>query len=145
MKIFDLNVLLYAVNADSAYHAAALETWTEALADGDEPVGLPWVVILGFLRITTSPRVFPSPLDTEQAIDHVDRWLAHPNVRTVPESGEHWRILRGLLTESGAAGNLTSDAHLAALSISNGATLVSFDSDFARFARLRWIRPATRR
>lgn len=73
----------------------------------------------------------------------MDRWLARPNVRIVQEPEEHMRLLRGLLEETGAADNLTSDAHLAALALSHGATLLSFDNDFARFPRLQWINPLT--
>lgn len=73
----------------------------------------------------------------------MERWLARPNVRIVQEADEHMRLLRGLLEETGAAGNLTSDAHLAALALSHGATLLSFDNDFARFPRLQWINPLT--
>ena len=109
----------------------------------DESVGLAWNVILGFLRLTTRPSIFPRPLEAEEACKWVDRWPARPNVRIVQEADEHIRLLRGLLEETGAAGNLTSDAHPAALALSHGATLVSFDNDFARFPRLQWINPLT--
>ena len=72
---------------------------------------------------------------------NVDQWLSHPNVRLVKESDEHWRILQTLLKQTGTAGNLTTDAHLATLAISHGAELVSFDADFARFPKLRWRNP----
>ena len=142
MKIVDLNVLLYAINSSAKHHKKARCCWEAALGN-DEPVGLAWTVILGFLRLTTRPSIFPRPLDVGEACKWVERWLARPNVRIVQESDEHMRFLRGLLEETGAAGNLTSDAHLAALALSHGATLVSFDNDFARFPRLRWINPLT--
>ena len=142
MKIVDLNVLLYAINRSAKHHARARLCW-EAALESDEPVGLAWVVILGFLRLTTRPSIFPRPLDTGQACDRVERWFANPNVRIVRETDEHRRHLRRLLEETGTAGNLTTDAHLAALALSHGATLVSFDNDFARFPRLRWINPLT--
>jgi hypothetical protein len=141
VKLVDLNVLLYAVNRDSAHHAACLSWWEEALGR-DEPVGLAWVVLLGFLRIATHPAVFPRPLAAEEALARVDRWLAHPKVRLVGEDEAHWPILRELLEATGTAGNLTTDAHLASLAIAHGATLVSCDADLRRFARLRWENPA---
>lgn len=140
MKVVDLNVLLYAVNRDSAHHAACLRWWESALS-GEEPVGLAWVVILGFLRLSTHPRVFPRPLDPDRAIRRVDGWLSHPGVRTLGELDDHWRLLRELLRDTGTAGNLTTDAHLASLAMAHGATLVSCDADFGRFARLRWETP----
>jgi toxin-antitoxin system PIN domain toxin len=138
--VVDLNLLLYAVNADANRHEAA-RSWLEETLGGDVPVGLPWVVILGFLRISTNPRVFPRPLGVDDAIRIVDGWLALPTVRCLEPTGRHWPILRRLLGELGAAGNLTTDAHLAALALENGATLCSTDNDFGRFAGLRWENP----
>jgi toxin-antitoxin system PIN domain toxin len=140
VKLVDLNVLLYAVNRDSAHHDVIRRWWEDAI-NGDEPVGLAWVVLLGFLRLSTHPRVFPSPLDAGQAADRVDAWLAQPNVKIVRETDEQWRLLKSQLDETGMAGNLTTDAHLASLAIAHGATLVSCDTDFGRFAKLRWENP----
>ena len=140
MKLLDLNVLLYAVNRDSPQHKRA-KAWLEKLFAGDETIGLPWVVILGFLRITTSRRIFPEPLNIAGATAVVDDWIDHPLVVSVYPGAEHWSILRSLLAESGAAGNLTTDAHLAALAIEHGCELVSTDADFGRFRGLRWTNP----
>lgn len=140
MKLIDVNVLLYAVNRDSAQHAPVREWWDSALS-GEEPIALCWPVLLGFLRLVTNPRVFVHPLNCEQAIAKIELWLAQPLVRIVQETDEHWRILRGLLEASGSAGNLTTDAHLASLAIAHGAVLVSCDTDFARFPGLRWEHP----
>jgi toxin-antitoxin system PIN domain toxin len=141
MKLVDLNVLLYAVNRDTAQHEA-VRSWWEATLSGEEPVGLAWTVLLGFLRLATNPHVFETPLTSTQAIERVETWLTHPNTRVVYETEEHWHILKDLLRQSGTAGNLTTDAHLAALAISIGATLASCDTDFGRFPRLRWENPA---
>ena len=141
MTIVDLNVVLYAVNASSARHAEALSWWESAIG-GAEPVGLAWPVISGFLRLSTHAAILPRPLTVEQACDRVSRWLAQPSIRVVRETDEHWRHLQRLLSATGTGGNLTSDAHLAALAISHGATLISFDNDFARFPGLRRINPA---
>jgi hypothetical protein len=140
VKIVDLNVLAFAVNTSAAQHAAA-RAWWEAALQGNETVGLPWVVVLGFLRLATSPRVFPVPIPLDEALAKIDHWLAQPPVRLIYETQEHWRVLRALLEQTGAAGNLTTDAHLAALAIEHGATLVSCDTDFARFTKLRWESP----
>ncbi len=142
MKLVDLNVLLYAVNRDAPHHAAA-RPWWEAALSGDEPIGLAWIVLLGFLRLATKPQVFPEPLTPDQAMDRVEVWLRHPKTRLVRETEEHWRILKQLLEETGTVGNLTTDAHLATLAISHGATLVSCDADFGRYRHLRWENPAS--
>lgn len=140
MKLVDLNVLLYVVNADAPFHGRIREWWNRALND-DEPIGLPWIVLLGFLRLATNPRVFPRPLSPEAAIGRLDAWLSAETTRVIRETDDHWSVLRSLLGEAGTAGNLTTDAHLATLAISHGAVLVSCDSDFARFKGLRWENP----
>ena len=140
MKIVDANVLLYAVNEEALHHEPVRRWWDAALS-GDEPIGLCWTVLLAFLRIATHPRAFARPLEPEQALAVVAAWLGHPNVRVVTETDTHWDILRSLLVATGTAGNLTTDAHLAALAIARGAWLVSCDADFARFPHLRWENP----
>lgn len=140
MKIVDLNILLYAVNSDSPHHGRIHEWWEAAVNDEDS-VGLPWVVLLGFLRLATSPRVFARPLTAGAAVAKVDTWLTQDNIRVVGEKDGHWATLKLLLHRSGTAGNLTTDAHLAALAITHDAVLVSCDTDFARFKGLRWENP----
>ena len=141
MKLVDLNVLLYATNEDSPQHAVALSWWENTL-NGDESVALPWIVLLGYLRVATNPRIFPRPLTLDAALTRLDVWLAWDNVHIAREKDEHWEVLRELLAASGMAGNLTTDAQLAALAICHDATLVTFDTDFARFKGLRRELPA---
>ena len=140
MRIVDLNVLLYAVNSDAAQHTRARAWWENAINDEDT-IGLPWVVLLGFLRLSTNPRVFARPLAPGAAAARLDAWFARDNVRLVREKDEHWETLKPLLSDTGTAGNLTTDAHLAALALSHDAVLVSTDMDFARFKGLRWENP----
>jgi toxin-antitoxin system PIN domain toxin len=140
MKLVDLNLLLYAINRDAAQHRAA-RRWLEATLSGDEPVALPWIVLIGFLRVATHRRILPKPLTAEQALSVVDGWLQQPAVRPLQAGPQHWPILRELLSETGTAGNLSTDAHLAALAIENGSQLCSADTDFGRYPRLRWINP----
>ena len=132
--------MLYVVNENTPHHHVLLNWW-ESAVNGDESIGLPWVVLLGFLRIATNPKIFPSPLEPATAISKINTWLSLDNTYLVKEKDEHWEILRTLLADAGTAGNLTTDAHLATLAISHGAVLVSCDSDFARFRGLRWENP----
>ena len=140
MKVIDVNVLLYAVNEASEAHAKVHRWWQRALT-GDESIGLPWLVIAGFLRISTNPRVYPQPLTVNQALDEVAVWLSTSVGTPIAEKADHWPALRDILLNTGTAGNLTTDAHLATLAITHDATLVSCDTDFARFAGLRWENP----
>jgi hypothetical protein len=142
VKLLDLNLLFYAVNSDAPHHPNA-KRWLETVFNEEEPLAFTWTVILGFLRMTTNPRIQPRPLSAATATAVVDGWLAQPVARVIVPGEEHWRILKSLLDETGTAGNLTTDAHLAALAIENGATLYSTDTDFQRFRPLRWMNPLT--
>jgi toxin-antitoxin system PIN domain toxin len=128
------------VNEDSPLHGKA-KSWLESALSGTETVGLPWTVLLAFLRLTTRSGVFTKPLPVRAAIDVVEAWLAEPAVVSVEPTPQHIRVLRDLLIATGTAGNLTSDAHVAALAIEHGAELCSCDIDFQRFPRLRWRNP----
>jgi toxin-antitoxin system PIN domain toxin len=140
LKILDVNLLLYAVDARSAHHANA-RNFLDRVLNTDETVALPWAVILGFLSMVTNARIFPRALTSEQATAVLDAWLARPNVVALEPGPEHWSIMRDLMRESGTAGSLVNDAHLAALAIERGAELCSADADFARYPRLRWVDP----
>jgi toxin-antitoxin system PIN domain toxin len=140
MILVDANLLIYAVNGDAPLHARA-KRWLEQAISGPETVALAWTVVLAFLRVTTRPGLFRTPLPAEAAFRFVEAWMAQPSVTVVEPTSRHLRIVRDLLEPLGTAGNLTSDAHLAALAIEHGAELCSFDADFARFPRLRWRNP----
>ena len=140
MKLSDANLLLYAVDESSPHHAVA-KPWLERELSGSETFAFAWAVLLAFIRLATNPRVFRSPLTVEEALDLVDSWLEQPNATVVHPTDRHTALLRELLVPLGTAANLTSDAHLAALSIEHGAELCSGDSDFARFPRVRWTNP----
>jgi toxin-antitoxin system PIN domain toxin len=136
----DLNLLFHAYNAESPVHGAAREWW-EGLLNGTQPVGLAWAVILGFIRISTHRQVLANPLPVATACTHVRAWLAQPYVAILDPGARHAEILFGFLESLGTAGNLTTDAHLAALAVEHQAELHSTDADFARFRGLRWVNP----
>lgn len=140
MKLPDVNLFLYAYD-DRAPHHEAAKRWVEGALSGSETVAFAWVVLLGFVRISTSPYGGSMRWSAEQALDIVDSWLAQPVATVVHPTDRHAAVLRDLLTPLGAGGNLTSDAHLAALAIEHGATLCSHDNDFSRFSGLRWTDP----
>jgi hypothetical protein len=139
--VVDANVLIYAVNADSAWHEES-NGWLDRALAGTEPVGFSWVVLLAFWRIVTHRGVFETPLEIGQVGSIIESWLAQPASVEVQPTPRHLSLLSGLLMSSGAGGNLVNDAHLAALALEHNATVVSFDEDFARFPGLRHRRPA---
>ena len=135
MKLPDLNILLYTVNQASPHHAQA-RTWLELALGGNESVALDWQVLVGFIRISTHKTILPQPLTIEQALQFVDEALHAPAAQVTHPTERHASLVGRLLLGAGIAGNLANDAHLAALAIEHGATLVSFDRDFSRFAGL---------
>lgn len=136
MKVVDANVLLYAVNTDAPHHATARE-WLDKALSGEETVGFSWIVLLAFLRISTHPSIFNRPLAAAEATQIVEEWLEQPGSVVIGPTSRHLGILRGLIDTNGTAGNLVSDAHLAAICVEHGAEIVSFDTDFTRFTGLR--------
>lgn len=140
MILPDVNLLLHAYNSESRVHASA-RAWWERLLSSTQPVGLAWVAVLGFIRIGTHRQILSSPLPVAVACAHARAWLSQPYVSIVDPGGRHAEILFGLLESLGTAGNLTTDAHLAALAIEHQAELHSTDADFKRFPGLRWVNP----
>lgn len=140
MILLDANLLIYATNEDAPLNRKA-KPWLESVLSGQETVGFPWNVLLAFLRLTTRPGLFRHPLPVDMALDLVASWLDQPSATVVHPGPRHLAVLRELLLPVGTGGNLTSDAHLAALAIEYGAVLCSSDTDFARFHGLNWRNP----
>jgi len=139
VKLPDVNVLLAAVNEDCVEHPAA-RAWLEDAFNQPAGVALGWTALLGFLRLSTRRGIFERPLPVADALVVVRMWLEAPRVHVVHPTSAHGPLLARLLLGAGTGGNLTTDAHLAALAIEHGATLGSFDRDFDRFDGLRFER-----
>jgi hypothetical protein len=138
--LVDANLLLYAKISDYPQHAGA-RLWLDRRLSEPARVGLPWVSLLAFLRISTSSRLFPRPLPIREAWAQVESWLDRPQV-WVPEPTErHREVLDDLLRDSSIVAGLVTDAQLAALALEHGLTLCSTDGDFGRFGELRWQNP----
>ena len=140
MILPDLNLILYAHNRDALHHTAA-HAWWEGLLNGTEPVAIPWVVVLGFIRLVTHRSAMITPMSPAAALAHVRAWFARAHVERLDPGPQHVDLLDRLLSAAGTAGNLTTDAHLAALAIEHQCELHSNDNDFARFPGLRWRNP----
>lgn len=134
----DVNVVVSATDKGNFHHGVARE-WLAAAFDRREMIGFSWMVVTGFLRLSTRASVFDRPLTVQQASEQMDEWLERPSARLVPELEDHWPRLRQLLANTGQGGNLVMDAHLAALALSHRAAVASFDRDFSRFPGVHWI------
>jgi hypothetical protein len=138
--LVDANVLLYAVDTTSPFHEKS-KAWVEAALNGPRRVGIPWSSLTAFLRIVTNPRALAHPLSPSAAWEAVEQWLDVPAVWVPPPGRGHREILGRLVRDLDLRGNLVPDAVLAALCIEHGLTMVSADSDFARFTEIRWHNP----
>ncbi len=140
MIIPDINLLIYAYDSTSPWHERAGKWWTSCLS-GSAPVGLSWVVALGFVRLWTNSRVFANPMPVDRAIAHVESWLDRRMVRIVNPGPRHAELVFSFLRAEGKGGNLTTDAHLAALAVESRGIIHTADTDFLRFSGVQWLNP----
>jgi toxin-antitoxin system PIN domain toxin len=141
--LIDANLLLYARDRSSPFHAEAA-AWLTSVLNGMTRVGLPWVSLVAFVRIATHPRAYERPLSPAAAWQQVRDWLdAGPSWTPAPTT-RHADLLGELVERHDLRGNLVSDAHIAALAIEHGLEVCSADSDFARFREIRWFNPVAR-
>lgn len=139
MILPDVNLLLYAHDENSEFHAAA-SAWLKSVLSAEQ-VFFSWHTITGFLRIITNPRVSLNPLTINQAVEIVESWLERENTHLVFLEKKNWPLFSRILIDGQATGNLAMDAHLAAMAAACGATLASTDRDFTRFAGIQVVNP----
>jgi toxin-antitoxin system PIN domain toxin len=140
MMLIDANLLIYAYHRDLPQHSAA-QHWLRDTLASKPYMGIPWSVLLAFVRLSTNPRVFERPPTLSTVWEQVELWLAHPNVWIPQPTERHAQVLGSLMKETNVTGNLVQDAHLAALALEHGLILYSADRDFARFPGLRYHNP----
>lgn len=140
MILPDVNVLVYAHREDAPGHAAYRE-WLEAVINSDQAYGLSDLVLSGFLRVVTHPRVFDPPSTMDQALAFAEEVRNQPNCVPVAPGPRHWNIFTGLCQTAGVKGNLVPDAYLAALAIESGSEWITTDRDYSRFPGLKWRHP----
>jgi toxin-antitoxin system PIN domain toxin len=140
MRLIDVNVLVYAHRLDTLRHQD-YAAWLRDLVAGQEPYGMSGLVLSGFLRVVTNPRVFRRPTPPETALKFAEAVRTQPNCVPVEPGQRHWDIFTGLCRTTGVKGNLVPDAYLAALAIESGSEWLTTDRDFSRFPGLRWRHP----
>ena len=140
MRCVDVNVLVYAHREDLPEHEPYRD-WLEDSRGGDEPLGLSDLVLSGFVRVVTHPRIFREPTPLDIAIAFAQTLRDSPNALSLAPGSRHWKIFARLCRDADARGNLVPDAYLAALVIETGGTWYSADRGLARFADLDWRHP----
>lgn len=140
MIVPDANLLLYAYDESSPFHEQA-KAWCEEVMSGPAPLTLLPAVVFGFVRIATHLRVFKDPLSVSETADHVRSWLAMRHVQLHEMLPEDVACALGLLESAGTAGNLTTDAQIAAVALRLDAEVHTTDLDFGRFPKVRFLNP----
>jgi toxin-antitoxin system PIN domain toxin len=136
----DINLLIYAYDESSGFHKKA-KPWLSKLLDGQEEVVFPLVSLLGFIRISTNPKIFERPLAPAKACELANSWLATPQAAVLSPTNKHFGVLHTLFVKSQAGSSLTTDAHIAALAIEYHGIIHSNDRDFGRFEGVRCVNP----
>lgn len=140
MVLPDVNVLVYAHREETSNHGGCRE-WLERVVNGDAAYAICDLVLSGFVRVVTHPKVFKRPSSIADALAFAEQIRDQPNCVRVEPGPRHWDLFRRLCRESDAKGNLVPDAYLAALAIESGCEWISTDRDFSRFKALRWRHP----
>ena len=133
-------MLVYAFREAAPDHQT-YRSWLDSAVASEEPFGLAEIVLSGFVRVVTHPRIFSPPTPIGRALEFTDALRSQPNAVIVAPGERHWEIFERLCIEAGAKGNLVADAYLAALAIESGSEWITTDRDFSRFPRLRWRHP----
>lgn len=140
MIVVDVNVLVAAFREDAQVHAE-MKSWLDGVLGSGRAVAAPAAALSGFLRVVTHPQIFAAPSTLREALDFVDALLG-VDTCVIADAGErHWPILRDLLVQADARGNLVPDAHLCAVALEHGATIATRDRGFSRFPGVSWFDP----
>lgn len=140
MQLLDVNVVVHAFRKDLPDHDRYAR-WMEKLVNGDRPFGVPDLVLSGFLRIVTHPRIFSSPSSLDEALGFAEQLCGSDSYVKISPGARHWDIFSSLCRTTKARGNLVPDAYLAALAIESGSQWITDDRDYGRFPELRWRHP----
>ena len=140
MLLPDVNMLVYAFRTDAPQHERSKRWLSDVIAD-EQPYGLCDIVLSGFLRVVTNPRIFKTPTPQAGALAFVEASRSQGNCVVLAPGPRHWDIFMRLCKETRATGNTVPDAYLAALAIESGSEWITLDGGFARFQGLRWRRP----
>jgi len=138
MQLPDVNVLIYAHRQDAPEHDR-FATWLRALVEAPDPFAVAEIVLAGFLRIVTNPKIFRPATPMQTALSFCRTLVEWPRAVFVAPSRTHWDLFVKMC--DAIEGPLVTDAYVAALAIEHGCELITTDSDFARFQGLRWRHP----
>ncbi|MFM7360368.1 MAG: TA system VapC family ribonuclease toxin [Cyanobium sp.] len=131
----DLNVWLALVCPEHRHHDAAVQYWERQAA---EQVLFCTVTALALVRLLCQPKLMGTAVrSAAEASALLEALCQQPGVALAEGQHDGWEVFHQLLRAGELPARLCTDVHLAALAISNGWRLVSFDCDFERFEGLQ--------
>ena len=143
MIAVDTNVLIYALDPQLPQHKEAVRR-LGSLATGSAPWAVPFPCLAQFLRVVTH-RSFRATIPAADAWHNLETLLASPSVQVLLPTDRHLALLREVMEESGAAGDLVYDAQIATLCLEHGVReILTADKDFRRFPGLKATDPFAR-
>ena len=141
MILPDVNVVVYAYKREEQLHARYADWLNEAVA-GAEAVALVDVVLTGFLRIVTNPRIYSDPAPLSDALSFVTALRAAGPTQVIHGTAATWEQFAAFAdADRLLRGNLVPDAWLAAIAVTAGARIATADAGFSRFEGLEWYDP----
>lgn len=142
MLVVDTNVLVYAADADSPFHAPC-GGWLARQRARPDAWYTTWPIVYEFLRVTTHPRVMRRPWSVTVAWQFVTALLASPGLTVLVQTQRHAEVAADVIAESPyLAGNLLHDTHTAILMREHGVRRIcTRDTDFSRFPFLEVVDP----
>jgi len=97
---------------------------------------------MAYLRISTHPRIFTSPLSAQDALNNIRALLRIPHVRPLSEGEGFFEVYEEVTGHFPVRGNLVPDAHLVAILRQHGIKkLYTTDRDFRKFDFLKVQNP----
>lgn len=140
MKLLDVNILVQAHREDADRHAET-KAWLDRELAGLPGIAVSELVLSGFLRVVTHPKIFNPPTPLELALDFVEDFRNRDQVHILSPGDRHWGLFVDLCEKAEARGNLVPDAYHAALAVETGSEWISMDRGFSRYPGLNWRHP----
>ena len=142
MLVLDTNVLLYVADEHSEFHEhcrTKFEQWQRDPA----PLFLTWSICYEFLKVSTHPRVFRSPLSAAGAWRFIETVLDSPGGGVLTATDRHRTVLARTLAEfPDLRSGVFHDVHTVVLMREHGVSRIcTRDGDFRRFPFLTVVDP----
>jgi uncharacterized protein len=138
--LLDANILIYAFREELPQHASA-RAWLLSALSGGEPIGVPTLAEIAFLRLCTKPLGPLNAATWEATWNFLAVLFGHRTSRRVVPGARHPELLDSLARRYGLKGDRLVDGWLAALALEQDATFISADHGFSRFEGLKRVNP----